>query len=689
MKRSVFLICVKMFFFNSKKIEDLFEKKKFKKIVSNFLVDENIDQTNWKKNFLIAKSFYHLQNYNKSLDILNLIDQKISYHEIKFLKANIYRIQGQLKLALDFYKKAINLNDSKFIYYNEIGSIYLISSNFDLAIEYFKKALSFKTSPDIESALLFNIGFTYQKLGKFDLAIDFSKKALDINSNLLSAWDTLGISYSSIKNKEKAIESFLGALKINPNYLNSLNNLAVLYTETGNFDLAIQYFQKIIKTNSSNSAVFLNLAKCQNSIRKFDEALISFKKAIDLDRNNYTAISNYLLSINYLDKLDKNLIFQEHLKFGNNFSFNLFNSPVETKSYKKKIRIGFVSGDFRRHAVMQFFTPIIKNFNRNQYEFFCFSNSPIKDDYTDLVKSNSDFVEIFNKSDDEVIKIIHQNEINILVDLAGHTKDNRMSLFAKKPCSVQISWIGYPNTTGIRAIDYRIVDNFTDPDGNNSFCTEKLIRLNNFFMIYDPPKEYEIFEPPVFKNNYITFGSFNNLNKLNQKTLQIWAALLKKNNNNKLVLKSFEFKDQNIINSVRDELINLGLEKQQIIFYEKLDLDSHYNLYNKIDIALDPITYNGTTTSMEALWMGVPLVALEGDTHRSRVSHSILMNINCPELSAKSEFEYIQKNFELMNSLEKIKTYKQTLREKIQNSPIMDYKNFLNELENVFLELLK
>lgn len=678
-----------MLFFKSKKIEDLFEKKKFKKIISNFLVDENIDQTNWKKNFFIAKSFYNIQNFNKSLDILNLIDQKINHHEIKFLKANIYQMQGQLKLALDFYKKAINLNSSKFIYYNEIGNIFLISSNFDLAIEYFKKALSFETSPDIESALLFNIGFTYQKLGKFDLAIEFSKKALDINSSLLSAWDTLGISYSSIKNKEKAIESFLGALKINPNYLNSLNNLAVLYTETGDFDLAIQYFQKIIKINSSNSVVFLNLAKCQNSIRKFDEALNSYKKAIDLDRNNYTAISYYLLSINYSDKLDKSFIFQEHLKFGNNFSFNLFNNPVETKLYKKKIRIGFVSGDFRKHSVMQFFIPILKNFNKNQFEIFCFSNSPIKDDYTELVKSNSCFIEIFNKNDEEVIKIINKNEINILVDLAGHTKDNRMSIFAKKPCSVQISWIGYPNTTGLKAIKYRIVDKFTDPDGSDALCTEKLIRLNNFFMIYDPPKEYEIFEPPVFKNNYITFGCFNNLNKLNQKTLQIWATLLKKNKNNKLLLKSFEFKDQNMIDSVRDELVNLGLEKQQIIFYERLDLDSHYNLYNKIDITLDPITYNGTTTSMEALWMGAPLVALEGDTHRSRVSHSILMNIKCPELSAKSEFEYIQKNFELMDNIEKIKTYKQTLRKKIKNSPIMDYKNFLNELENVFIELLK
>lgn len=678
-----------MFFFKSKKIEDLFVQKKYKKIISNFRLDIKIDESNWKKNFLIAKSYFYIQNYKKSLDILNIIDKNKNHHEVKFLKGNIFLIQGQPKLALSFYLKAINLDESNSIYYNEVGNIYLGASKYDLAIEYFKKASTFANSPDIESALLFNIAFTYQKLGKFDLAIEFSKKSLAINNNLLSAWDTLGISYSFIKNYDKAINSFLGALKINPNYENSLNNLAVLYTETGSFNLAIKYFEKIIKINPTNSAVFLNLGKCQNSIRKFNDALNSFKKAIDLDRNNYTAISNYLLSINYADSLENNFIFQEHTKFGNNFSFNLFNSPKNTKLFTKKLKIGFISGDFKKHAVMEFFIPIIKNFDRSQFDFFCFSNSSLNDDYTEIIKVNSQFIEIFNKNDEEVIKIIHNKGINILVDLSGHTKNNRISIFAKKPCSVQISWIGYPNTSGLKAIDYRIVDNFTDPEGSDNFYTEKLIRLKNFFMIFNPPKEYNISEPPFYKNNYITFGSFNNLNKLNKKTMGIWATLLKKNKKNKLLLKSFNFRDQNLIEQVKKEFINLGIENQQLVFYERLDLDDHFNLYNEIDIALDPIPYNGTTTSLEALWMGVPLISLEGDTHRSRVTHSILMNINCIELTAKNESEYFQKNFELMENIERIKIYKQTLRKKIKNSPILDYKNFIKELESVFLELVK
>lgn len=682
-------------FFKKENLSDLsqlFSEKNYSAIIKSYSIDKNISKHNWKKNLYIAKSYIQIGNYQSSLNILINIDKYIEFHEVKFLIGIIYKKLNQISGSLEYLHRAFELNNEIATYSNELGLIYLNNSKYDLALKFFYKALELNNPFKIKVIINYNIAFAYQKLNKFKDSIKYNLKSIEIDKNFIPALESLGICYYQLKKFDISKKYFLEALNINPNHSNILNNLSVLSLEIGDTKFALKYIDKFLSLYPSNSLGYLNKAKILKSELRLNESLDFFIKAIKFDNTNYEAISNYLITLNYMDNLDEKFIIDEHYKYSSFFI------KKET-SYKKnfsnnfdKIKLAFFSGDFKKHAVMEFFLPFIENLDEDRFGIYCFSNSIHKhDEYTEIIKKKSNFIEIFNKNDEEVIQIINYYQINILIDLSGHTKHNRLSLFSKKPCRHQISWIGYPNTTGLRELDYRIADYFTDPIDidNKSDHLEKIIRLKNFFMIYKPPKHFKILPPPALTKKYITFGSFNNPFKISNTTISLWSVILTSVVNSKLILKNYAYKNYVLKNNLLKKFQSFGVNESRIEFYEKLPVDDHYNFYNYVDIALDPTPYNGTTTSLDSLWMGVPTICLEGNSHRSRVTHSILNNIGCPELSSLNQKDYIKKTIELSEDLEKIQYYKKNLRNKIVESPLVDYKSFIDEITNVFKNIIQ
>jgi len=294
--------------------------------------------------------------------------------------------------------------------------------------------------------------------------------------------------------------------------------------------------------------------------------------------------------------------------------------------------------------------------------------------------------------DKQIVDLIKEDNIDILVDLAGHTSGNKLKVFTHKPAPIQINWLGYPNTTGLKTIDYRFTDNIADPkDESDMFYSEQLIRLDNGFLCYQGNNSIPVCnELPYFNNEYITFASFNNLAKINPQLLKLWSQILLLIPKSKLILKSKQFSDS-ITNSRYLELFTKeGIEPDRIKLYSWLsDNNEHLKLYNSIDITLDSFPYNGTTTTCESLWMGVPTITLKGTKHASRVGASILTQTGLEEFIVNNEEDYILKAIDMAKHPEYLQSIRKSLRQSMENSTLCNGSLFAKKIEKTYLDLLK
>ena len=295
-------------------------------------------------------------------------------------------------------------------------------------------------------------------------------------------------------------------------------------------------------------------------------------------------------------------------------------------------------------------------------------------------------------SDDRVAEQIQKDRIQILVDLAGHTVDNRMPVFARRPAPVQVTWLGYPGTTGLPAMDYRITDAIADPVGKTEqYHTETLTRLKEGFLCYKPSEDSPgLSSPPVLKAGHITFGSFNNLTKVNRKVVEAWSRILRGIPGSSLLLKSKQFPDEFIEGYYRDLFSQNGIISDRIEMLSGVEtLKEHLACYNRMDIALDPFPYNGTTTTFEALWMGVPVVTLAGGHHASRVGASILTHLGLEKLVAGDIRCYVDKAIQLAGDMNELKALRAEMRNRMKESPLCDAKSFAGSMESVFEEMCR
>jgi protein O-GlcNAc transferase len=353
----------------------------------------------------------------------------------------------------------------------------------------------------------------------------------------------------------------------------------------------------------------------------------------------------------------------------------------------RRLRVGYVSGDFRNHAVNYFFEPLLQHHRKDSFEFFAYANMNMEDDVTARLKPGFDhWRDIRALSDAAAADLIEADGIDILVDMSGHTAGNRLLIFARKPAPIQATWLGFTTTTGVKAIDYRITDVYADPPGMTEHLnTETLWRLPSIFCCYQPRTGIAepIDHPPRDDNGFTTFGCFNNFTKVTDGTLRCWAEILNRVSDARLLLEIVGIDGGEFRRETQARLVRLGLPLDRVIL-EPRKRSNQYVLYNTIDIALDPFPYNGGTTTMDALWMGVPVVALAGKYFGARLGVTMLNNVGLPELIAENEASYVELATDLATDESKLRAVRHNLRQKMSASRAMDHAAFARDMEAAY-----
>jgi protein O-GlcNAc transferase len=601
---------------------------------------------------------------------------------------NTLKQKGRLDEAIAHYQKALQLNPGFVYAYNNLGVILKEKEEFDKAITCFQRALQLDPLlADIHN----NLGLSFQARGQFDTAISCFQKALQLNPRYSEAYNNLGVSLQSRGQNDEAIVFYRKAIQLDPNFVKAYNNLGILYYQKGLLDEAITWYQKALQLSPEFYETYNNLGCAYKDRGLIEKAEDWFRRAIKGNKEFSTAYSNLLLTMQYDVRCDARTLYLEHLKFAKQYAdpfISTITPHTNDCSPTRRLRIGYISPDFRKHSVSHFIEAVLISHNREHFQVFCYANSFEHDEVTRRLKEHADdWRDIARMSDDKVTELIRKDAIDLLVDLAGHTSGNRILVLPRKPAPVQINWIGYPATTGLSAVDYKIVDNYTDPPGmTEAFYTETLLRLPETFLCYMPDKNSpEVYDLPLLIKGYITFGSFNYYSKVSPEVVDAWAKILQSVPNSHFIMKAKSLADS----STRQHLVSVF--EQKGISAARIELLSwapstreHLDLYNRVDIGLDTFPYNGTTTTCEALWMGVPVITLAGNMHASRVGASLLSNVGVRELIARTHEEYIDIAIKLANDTARLQLLREGLRNMMKSSALCDAKRFTTNLEKCY-----
>jgi FkbM family methyltransferase len=538
------------------------------------------------------------------------------------------------------------------------------------------------------------LGLIDYQFGRYDASIQRLRSAIRLNDREHIYHTNLGVALKGSGDLKGSIPCFQKALDLNPDYSAASNSLGSSYHALGELSLAIEWFDYTLARNPDYSLAYNNKANVYKDQGRIDKAIEFYHEALRRDPSNAAVGSNFLFCLNYLEEADPETVFRYHKEW------SARNAPETCHIHReypndaistRRIRVGYVSADFCLHSVAFFIFPVILGHDREQIEVYCYSDVARPDDVTQLIMANADhWQNIHGMTDALVFQCIQKDCIDILVDLAGHSGNNRLKLFASKPAPIQVSFLGYPNTTGLAAMDYRFTDAVADPPGlTDAYYTEKLIRLPDGFLCYRPSVGCpDIEPPPCLENGYITFGSFNNWAKINSKTIALWSDLLSRVPDSRLILKSSLASDRDAQQQLLSLFVQNGIEASRIEILSRLPVfGEHLKQYQRVDIALDTFPYNGTTTTCEALWMGVPVLSLAGDSHVSRVGASILSRLGLNEWIISSVDDYSNISEALANDTENIKCLRRTLREKFQNSSLMNEKSFMAKMETAYRQM--
>lgn len=441
--------------------------------------------------------------------------------------------------------------------------------------------------------------------------------------------------------------------------------LGNLLAEMGNYAMAAQRYRAAVKLGDLSPGLFDSMGAVFIQLGLHDEAIEVLQKAKALAPDSATAASNYLLAIQYGDKLSKAEKFAVAQAFAERFERPLRslwgNYHCCDDEPGRKLRIGYVSGDFRTHSLAFFFEPIVANHDRSKVEVFCYYTHPLFDAVSQRIRAQADhWVSCHDMSDEELAARIRADEIDVLVDLSGHTGHNRMLTFARKPAPVQMTWLGYQATTGLQAMDYRITDEGLDPIGTSEqFHSEKLIRLFASGTFSPSPESPPVNELPALSGKPFTFGCLNNPSKITDKAIALWAQILVKTPESRLMIGNAT---PALIDRLSAQFEKLGVTVSRLVFQPKVSLAEYLALHHQIDLALDTFPYNGGTTTFHALWMGVPIIALDGESSLSKVGAAVMRGMGLGQLCAETMEQYVEYALYFSRHLRELAVIRQSLR---------------------------
>jgi protein O-GlcNAc transferase len=538
------------------------------------------------------------------------------------------------------------------------------------------------------------MAFDLYHLGRYEeaqaLATDLCKKSpRDHEARCL-----LGHSLFQLGHLDDASLCFRSIVKATPNSWKAHADLANACHHSGNLEQAVMHFKEAARLAPGNASLWDNLGIALCCQGKYDEAAASHRRAMELDPRSARAHSNLLLTLHYLPAADPEELHREHVHWGEvHGAVPKPGSYTNVRDPDRRLRIGYVSADFRTHSVAYFIEPVIAAHDHDQVDVWCYAYLERGDATTERLRTLSDhWRHIAGQEPEAVARQIRDDRIDILIDLGGHTQSDLLRVFTQKPAPIQITYLGYPDTTGLAAMDYRLCDPITDPPEQATHCTEELLRLPDCFLCYRPSHEEAppVTQRPVCGNGQITFGSFNNLAKINGSVVEVWSRLLQAVPGSRLFLKNPSLRDATTreryaalfrSHGVSDERVEMQGPTARVV--------DHLALYRNVDIALDTFPYNGTTTTCEALWMGVPVITMLGATHASRVGASLLKNAGLGDLVAGDRGEYLEMSVALANAPDRLASLSHSLRGRVASSKLCDADRTTRNIEDAYRAVWK
>jgi predicted O-linked N-acetylglucosamine transferase (SPINDLY family) len=607
-----------------------------------------------------------------------------NYAQAYYNLGNTFKEQYQFEQAAEAYQQAIKLNPNIATIHLNLGNVLQEQNQFAEAIACYQRALALNP---INAHIYLNLGIAMRRQGKFIDALDWLQRALAFNKNLTEAHYNLGLVLKERGQLEQAVECYQQVIALKPEYPGVHKQLAMVFQQQGQLSKAIEYYQQALTLTPDDLGIHQNLCATLIEQGNVEEA---WQKIKALQTQDQIPV---LLLLNYLDELTPAAIFSAHQRFNEKYALplaHLIQPHLNDRQPQRKLKIGYVSADFRTHSVAFFIEPILAHHDHQQFEIVCYYNERHDDFITRRLQSYADhWVNCVELADADLAAKIRQDQIDILVDLSGHTSGYRLLVFARKPAPVQVTYLGYPTTTGLTSIDYRITDGYVDPQEGKLISSETPLRMPNSYFCYQVYDQTPPVNPlPAVDKDYITFGSFNNYAKLNSKLFGLWAQVLCVIADSKLLVKAKSFHDPNLQQDFQKQFARLGVEAERLIILNLAPSTySHLETYHQIDIGLDSYPYNGATTTCQALWMGVPVVTLVGERHASRMGLSILSAVGLTELIAYTPEEYVEICIKLANDFDYLQQLRARLRAQMQASPLMDGKQFTHHLEATYRQM--
>ena len=535
-----------------------------------------------------------------------------------------------------------------------------------------------------------NLGVVLLGQGKWKDAVARFRSALGINPCFSDALELLAFALEQDGDYSEAVDCYTRALPNSKRPARLLRRMAGMCGNLGQVSKAAELLERALVLEPGSSEIQTELASCLCSLGDLPAAIAGFGRAADLDPQNLVAWGQLFMALMYSDGSTPEEIFSEHVRMAASLQVSQHrpNAPAVLSERQDRLRVGYLSPDFRAHSVTTIVEPILRHHDRSRFDITCFCDSRRADGVTKRLHAlNPDWNDTADLSDEALTEMIYQERIDILIDLVGHAGGGRMRVLAAHPARVQLTAFGYPNTTGLDSVEYRLSDSYCDPPGRTErLHTEQLVRLDPCFLCFELPQSVAI--PEELSGRPFTFCSFNARPKISEPVIDLWSRVLNAVPHANLMLKSLEFADPVVRARLLARFERNGIAVARIRLIPPVpDRAAHLALYHQADLALDTFPYSGTITTLEALSMGVPVVTWPGWTHVERVSASILNSIGANEWIASCPEEYVQIAIDAAREGQRCPTERTRLRARIEASPIFQHRDYVRSFEKLLVAL--
>jgi protein O-GlcNAc transferase len=627
---------------------------------------------------------------------------------------------GDVPQAETLYREILAIDPGQAEAWNQLGLIVFYQGQPEAAVAALQEAA--RLAPNL-AQIYVNLAVVYAAQGNAAAAIGHLRRAIELEPNHADAWFNLGNAFQLEQNLDQAIASYEQSLRLQPNSPRTLTNLGWSLQFRGELPAAIACYERAIALQPNLAEAYYNLATAQAGNDQFDKAVGNYQRASELKPDFMQAFnnlanarqqqgfiaeaiaafaqavrinpqlpvprSNYLFALNYDPELPAETLLAEHRKFGEIFE-RRDAAPVlsNPRDPDRKLKIGYVSPDFFNHPAAYFIEPFVRHHDPAVVESFLYSEGAQHDEVSERLQAAAGhWRNIRELSDEQLAGQVRADGIDILVDLAGHSAYHRLLVFPQRPAPVQITYLGYPNTSGLTSIAYRLADRVTDPPDEPVFYSEQLAYLASQYTCFAPPQDAtEVSDLPASRNGYITFGSLHKLPKLNARVFDLWQRVLEAVPSSRLLVFHHTLRGD-ARDRLEREFAGRGIAPHRVELRHEKPVDGHLGVYREIDISLDTFPWSGHATTCESLWMGVPMLTLRGDRHAARLSASVLGAARLSEWIAATPAEYVELAVQMSGQIDQLAELRRGLRDRVARSPLCDGIAFTRQLEETYRSL--